>query len=286
MNPPIISILLPSRGRVKQIHRFIDSIIKTANRIDKIELIIYADEDDVSTASINSNLLKITMLVGPREGMGYYHNKCYENSIGEIIFLLNDDVVIQTKGWDDVIRSLHLKYNDEIYLAYPNDLFKSFKCCTFPIISKKVCCLLGGPCPIAYKGSFIDTHLFEIFKRLKYMGHDRIFYLENLIMEHNHYLNKKSLKDETYKSRARFGDDKNYLSLINRRISNAESLRFEITNKYIEPSGVLYKNHNIKNILIYGIFLIFFDRGLPLVDKINHFLWMFLRNFYRFIGNK
>lgn len=74
-------------------------------------------------------------------------------------------MVIRTQGWDEKIRSVHEQFGGGIYLAYGNDLFKGGKLCTFHILSRSTCDLLGEPYQAAYCGAFIDYHLFDVFKR-------------------------------------------------------------------------------------------------------------------------
>ena len=121
-----------------------------------------------------------------------------------------------------------------IYLAYGNDLFKGAKLCTFPILSRHTCDLLGEPYPVAYPRAFIDYHLFDIFKRLQRAGHDRIRYLEDVIFENIHYRTGKVAVDETYTKRGRFDDDSTFMALIQTR--QYEAIRYE---EVIPPNPIL-----------------------------------------------
>jgi len=46
----------------------------------------------------------IERIIGPKLTMGGYDSRCLERSHGEIIILVNDDMVIRRKGWDEKIR--------------------------------------------------------------------------------------------------------------------------------------------------------------------------------------
>lgn len=208
-----ISLLLPTRGRPELAKRFLQSVAEQSAFPQDVETIIYADEDDVESHAIDYPGLDIKRLVGPRRTMGYYNSACLEASTGEIIVLVNDDMVIRTRGWDERLRKLDDSVSDGIYLAYGNDLFKKGDLCTFPILSRKACEVLQQPYHHAYRGAFIDYHLMDIFKRLEHAGHRRIFYLEDVVFEHLHYRTGKAEMDATYKARGRFDDDMLFIGL-------------------------------------------------------------------------
>lgn len=282
MNSELISLILPTRRRPALVERFFDSLRATTSRLDKIEVILYADEDDVSSHHLNSLDFHVTRIIGPVLSMGGYNSACFAKACGEIIILVNDDVVIRSKGWDEYIREIDLKFEDKIYLAYPNDLFKKGKFCTFPIMSRRTCVLLFDPYPISYKRYFIDPHLFDIFKRLQHAGIDRILYCSDIIFEHLHYRNEKASFDATYSDAKldRFADDSIFINLISMRSSTAKRLICEIRNQPIVTlDNTPEKNSSPRSVIaaIYFFSYIFlFDRELPYRWRI--FLW------YWFIG--
>ncbi|MCQ8127409.1 hypothetical protein [Methylomonas rivi] len=194
-----------------------NSISQTVSRFENIEVILYADEDDPASHSLTSTDFSVTTIIGPAKSMGGYNSACLDKARGDIIILANDDMVVQTKGWDDEIARFDAASEDKIYLAYGNDLFKKKGLCTFPILSRRTCELLVEPYPIAYGGAFIDVHLFDIFKRLQYAGFDRIRYMEDLIFEHLHYRVGKADCDDTYTRRGRFADDSTFVAMAGQR---------------------------------------------------------------------
>lgn len=226
-----VSLLLPTRGRPALAERFIRSAAERAERPELVEVVVYADDDDVSSHAVPGSGLKLSTIVGPRASMGSYNMACLERSSGEILVLTNDDIVIQTPGWDRRLRETHASVSDGIYLAYPNDLFKGRQLCAFPILSRKTCERLGEPFPRAYRGAFIDYHLLDIFKRLEHAGHPRLIYLEDVVFEHRHYRTGKSAYDETYRTRGRFHDDDTFLMLRGERSRCARRLLEEIDPK-------------------------------------------------------
>ncbi|HXF67613.1 MAG TPA: ATP-binding cassette domain-containing protein, partial [Burkholderiales bacterium] len=203
----LISLLLPTRRRPEWLRRFLESVLARSERPQRVEVVVYADEDDPQSHGSRVEGLEVRTLVGPRASMGDYNTACLERSRGEIVMLVNDDIVIQTRGWDRKLRQMHAAVPDGIYLAYPNDLFKGRGLCAFPVLSRRTCELLGEPFPHVYRGAFIDYHLLDIFKRLEALGHARLIYLEDVIFEHMHYRTGKGEYDDVYRARARFADD-------------------------------------------------------------------------------
>ena len=221
-----ISLLIPTRGRPKILNRLLESIVQNTNNLADIEIILYIDEDDKSYEEIRSPNDKLTIkkLIASQATMGACNTACFKESTGDIIILLNDDVVMRTAGWDKILINEISKFDDQIYLIYPNDLFKKKKLPTFPILSRRTCELLQDPFPAVYKGSFIETQLFDIFIRLKHQGFDRIKYLDNVIFEHMHHRLDKAALDQTYKNRDRFGDDFTFVALTHQRQTQTKQL--------------------------------------------------------------
>lgn len=282
MNKKLISLILPTRGRPALVERFFGSLEKMTSHLDQIEVILYVDEDDISSHHLDSQSFHVTRIIGPALSMGGYNSACFERSHGEIIILVNDDIVIRTQGWDERIRAMHEEFADQVYLGYANDLYKKSKFCTFPIMSRRTCELLVAPYPNAYRRFFIDVHLFDIFKRLQHAGLDRIRYYDDLVFEHLHYRTGKAPYDETYgyARNGRFADDSTYINLIAARSAAANRLIGEICNQPSNPAGVSFDKDempgNVASAVAFFSKKFLFDSELPYRWRV--FLW------YWFIG--
>lgn len=277
---PIISLLLPSRGRAKLVERLFASIEATTAKLAQIEIVLYLDDDDVASHYLDSDSFKVTKIIGTKSSMGAYNSACLALAKGSIIILINDDIIFRTFGWDEQIIAMDRQFADKIYLAYANDLFKK-NWCSFPILSRKTCQALVEPYPIDYKGAFIDTHLYDVFKRLQQAGFDRICYLEDVIFEHLHYRAGKAAFDDTYKKRGRFTDDSAFIRLAAMRQQNAEQLLAIIKDGTLAVNmeivkKVTYNPHGLLNAMKTLSKLFLFDRKLPF--RWRFFLW------YWFIG--
>ena len=62
----MISLLLPTRGRVTLCQRFFDSVATTTRRLDALEIILYVDDDDVDSHHLDHPDLDIKRIIGPR----------------------------------------------------------------------------------------------------------------------------------------------------------------------------------------------------------------------------
>lgn len=280
---------MPTRGRPLWAKRFIDSVINTTSQLENVELVIYVDDDDTDSHSLTSHEMSVKTIIGPRVTMGAYNSTCYDQSSGEIIVLVNDDMIIQTRGWDEKLRELDALHIDGIYLAYGNDLFKKGSLCTFPILSKRTCELLIQPYHHTYRGAFIDYHLMDIFKRLEKSGFKRIFYLDDVVFEHLHYRTGKAKIDETYKARGRFDDDMLFISLKDVREASYIILFNAINKKpskssQLPKANILVKPSNLfKAFYLYSkIFLL--DSQLPFKWRFFMWWWFGARYVFSFIN--
>lgn len=154
MATPIVTALLPSRGRPDSLTASIHSLRKKAARSDRVEIIVGADPDDANTA-ITALGLAVPCWIAPRR-YGYsrlneYFNKLAEYAKGDWLLLWNDDARMETEGWDRRLGALtdaHLHPGGEkVHVA---DLWvdgHSPDLCTFPAISRAIYEAAGGYSP-------------------------------------------------------------------------------------------------------------------------------------------
>jgi hypothetical protein len=271
-----ISLLLPTRGRPALVARLFESIRARTAHLDRVEVVLCIDDDDPGSHGLDDDALRITKIIGPRMSMGAYNSACLAKAQGDIVILVNDDMVIQTAAWDEMVRGLDARFPDKIYLGYGNDLFKGRDLCAFPILSRRCCDTLADPFPSAYQGAFIDYHLLDIFKRLQKSGHDRICYLENLVFEHMHFRSGKGQLDATYTERRRFGDDEVFLRLRDARSVAAGALARAITPGATArtPAATAAIASRSRTGLIRATL---FDRELPWRWALRLFVWFLAR---------
>jgi len=181
------SLILPTRNRLDLVQRLFSSILETSANLDLLEIILCIDEDDPESHKISHTLLTIKKIIAPQGSMGSIIRDCYGKSTARYIVLINDDVIIRTKNWDIKVLEAFSRFSDDLAFVYCNDLYYGKRLSSFPILSRTACDLMDNICPAKYKSHCIDSHIFDIFKRLSQLGHERLIYLSNVIFEHMHY---------------------------------------------------------------------------------------------------
>jgi glycosyltransferase involved in cell wall biosynthesis len=273
-----ISLLLPTRGRPHLIRRLFDSVVAYTDRLEDLEIILYVDDDDETGQEISDDRISLLKIFGPRLSMGAYNTICLGQASGDYIMLMNDDVIVRTSAWDRKVAELGRTISDGIFLAYPNDLHIGKRMCTFPILTKKACELLLRPYPEEYKTHFIDWHTLDIFKRLCAMGHTRIFYLEDVVFEHCHYMAGKAELDATYEAKDYYQDDWTFLNLRPLRQQMAERLAASIAGRPMPDFQVLAASaprpDKTANVLLRYISECLGDPVLPIEERVRLFIWL------------
>lgn len=108
----ICSILIPSRKRVRRLINTIESVKATSNE-SRVEICVRIDSDDYESIESIPALMRIhqqvKFLVGPRLGYERLHD--YYNELARIsdstwFFVLNDDITLEGKGWDERLAEL------------------------------------------------------------------------------------------------------------------------------------------------------------------------------------
>ena len=180
-----LSIIIPSRNRLVDLARCLDSLYDTAAHQENIEVIIVADSDDPETAAYRHPKLNTKTVVVPAgQPMGGLNMAGYRVAIGDYVMLLNDDVLAGTPGWDMKIRAVADNFPDGIVLIHTNDKIFEDKLCTFPLVSRVFCDFAGGICPEGFLRYRIDDHIYNIFDLLGSLEQRRIVYLPDVVFEH------------------------------------------------------------------------------------------------------
>lgn len=171
MSRPTFSLIVPTRGRPAQLRRFLDSVAATAARPDRVEVVLVVDSDDVDGRTVAHHGLNVVTAVGePGRTMGALNVDGYEASRGEFVMLLNDDVVVRTRGWDRIALRWLRRFPDGVALVHVNDTLMRDHLCTFPLVSRRFCELAGGICPADYRRYRIDDHIEDVFNMLAVLG--------------------------------------------------------------------------------------------------------------------
>ena len=105
-----ISILLPTRKRVSQLKKSVASLLDNAKNPDKIQPLFGVDDDDTETLEYLKKANYKNQSVLKFKRMGYENLHMYNNSLcayaqGTWVMFFNDDAIMNTKHWDEIIES-------------------------------------------------------------------------------------------------------------------------------------------------------------------------------------
>jgi hypothetical protein len=191
-NPPrsaVLSLIVPTRQRIGQLKRLLNSLAATAADLGAVEVVLVVDRDDPASCHFTFEKIPVRLVVvEPGLTMGALNRAGYQASLGTYIMLLNDDVVARTKGWDRKVVHCFRDYPDGILLVHCNDRVFEDRLCTFPVVSRVFCELAGGICPADYVRYRIDDHIEDVFNLLGVLGERRVVYLPGVIFEHLNYV--------------------------------------------------------------------------------------------------
>ena len=109
---PLVSILIPSRGRPEYLKHAVASCFETVDDRKNVEVLIRCDEDDKETIDVAIRLQQffgLSWYCGPRK-LGYlslpeYFNSLLPQAKGDWLILFNDDACFTQKGWDTALAN-------------------------------------------------------------------------------------------------------------------------------------------------------------------------------------
>lgn len=192
----LISILVPTRGRPESVFRLIKSINATASRKDFVEILFYVDNDDDSFPSSLDLDSNVKVIRGERVWISLAWNCLFAHSQGEILMYTGDDVVFETKGWDEQVRTAFTQFPDSLGLVFGDDGgWYAGKLAINGFVHRAWADLLGY---FTYPArvSAIDLWIHECASYI-----NRVIYLEKVMFRHVHYRQGDATAefDETYK---------------------------------------------------------------------------------------
>ena len=231
----MISILVPTRKRVRNIVSLIKSIHDTAENFNNIELCFYADDDDASSISFFENLpsgeefRNIKYIIDKKILLSETYNKMYEIVDGEIIMYGADDIKFNTKNWDEVVENKFREFDDNAALVFGFDGVQSpGHLATHGFVHKNLIDLLGYVLPPYFGADYADNWMTEIYSQVG----RKIFV--DLDIEHLHYSKGKNPMDETYLNseltRSQSQQTYSLEEMIKKRESDIDKIRAYITN--------------------------------------------------------
>ena len=231
-----IAVLLPTRGRTDPLTRSVVSLFELCADKSQIKLVLAFDNDDAVGLEHFENSVQpwlddhdIDYTAVGFERMGYaclnrYYNELASHVSADWYFIWNDDAVMQTQGWDDVIKSYtdqfrllkihtHLEHPYSIFPIVPRawyDLFKHFS-----------------------RHQMIDAELSQIAYMLD------IIEIVDIHASHERADLVGKQEDETDRARIRFeGNPMNSYDFHNRLVADQRLADTEIIAKHMQSLGL------------------------------------------------
>ena len=207
-----IALLCPTRNRIKKIKRLIESLKQTSNDLNNFILYLGIDEDDPSLEQIKQIELEnkfVKNIYIPDEGeflgLGVIWNKMVEKTPEDILAMIGDDMIFETKDWDVEILKEFNEENlekDQIKMVFCNDGLRGPgnpqphlpPLAVNSFLHKKYVDLTGRYV-IDFKHGFHDTWLHDVFSAV-----DRIVFRHDIKIKHLHFThpeNNEEIDDVT-----------------------------------------------------------------------------------------
>ena len=140
----VISVLIPTRKRGEVLEKSIRSLVDNAANPSRIEIILGIDSDDPATReAIQNNIApflqeqSVECRANVFEPLGFanlhqYINTLANSSKGDWLFIWNDDAIMETKDWDNVVD----QYDGQFKVLAPQDNHGNHPYAIFPIVPK------------------------------------------------------------------------------------------------------------------------------------------------------
>ena len=200
----IISLLCPTRQRVNESMRFIQSVYRTAAHPDRVEIQFYVDSDDACLEGYRRlesivkrrfrYFMRCDVHTGDPMSISKSWNILARVSKGDILVMSNDDQVFVDYGWDVVLDNESRVYRDDIYCLWFNDGTGNKDKCISPMVSRTWYTTLGYFTPGIFEFYCNDFWIWHIAEEI---GRSR--YIPGIMVEHIHYAYNKARIDDTYR---------------------------------------------------------------------------------------
>jgi hypothetical protein len=112
-----IAVLLPTRSRTTALSKSVESVVNQAQNVSRIQILFGFDNDDQVGLEHFENAIQpfldqhnVAYEAQAFDSMGYaglnrYYNHLAQSANADWLFVWNDDAVMDTPGWDQIIAS-------------------------------------------------------------------------------------------------------------------------------------------------------------------------------------
>jgi hypothetical protein len=246
---PQLSLLCPTRGRVRMVATFLRSLQRTAAVPQRIEALFYVDADDpdvevyrrffAGAARRYPRLGRCVLRVGEPVGVPAAWNALAEAARGDLLLMANDDQLYVDYGWDVRLDArmaeISGEHPDRVCCLYFDAGQYPDGAGDFPIVSRRWYEALGYFTPTIFQQWEVERWLFDLARRV-----GRLFAVPGVFVEHRHYQDYKAPFDATYRLHRMtrdksFADHALFLRTARSREQEAAALRRAMTPP--DPTG-------------------------------------------------
>lgn len=147
---PRLAVIVPTRGRVALLDRMFASLQATTWRPQQLEVLLKVDDDDAETLDYLRGRVvawRQWIVVGPRlqgyRSLPLFVNQLARLSTANLLFVINDEAIFRTFGWDQVLWEAAKRYPDGVFDLGVSTVQADDQFC-FPCTSRRILELLGG----------------------------------------------------------------------------------------------------------------------------------------------
>ena len=199
----MISLLCPTKNRSKKFARFVESLLDNTNQYNRIELLVGFDlvEDEIdlyeqTISKLNRKGITVKKYFKNLKTHALRNNFLAKNSIGDIIFPINDDMIITTNNWDKILDDEFSK-NDpsEPLCVWVNcdRKYKNLDFSAFPVINVAWYKSLNYIVPEYFRFWYLDWWICEVSRISKR------YFLSKVSIKQFHVLTFVNEIDDTHK---------------------------------------------------------------------------------------
>jgi glycosyl transferase/beta-hydroxylase protein BlmF len=208
MDSPLISLLVPTRGRPDDFLAMAFSAAMTAELELEIVARLDADDEQLARYRAAAGVSWVTFIEGDRAPLSSLWNECAAVATGQILMQCADDIRFRTNSWDMRVHAAFRQYRwDMIAYVYGRDGIADQRMATHGFMHRRWYEALGYFTWPHFTSDYGDLWNHTIAERL-----GRLHYIEELYTEHLHPAVGKAPIDETHRERIeRDKADKNHL---------------------------------------------------------------------------
>jgi hypothetical protein len=189
-----IAIIIPTRDRPHKIEYLHKNWFNLINNSITTDCIVVLDEDNhTKYPRLDGFIYHIVKSNGIR-GATYPLNQVAKELCKEYEYIgfFGDDQCPRTKDWNINIYN-KLKETGSLSMVYCNDLLQGKNLSTQIIMDSQYIDIMGFMAPPILKHLYIDNFWMDVGKSM-----NNLHYLNDVIIEHIHYINNKAPVDELY----------------------------------------------------------------------------------------